>query len=844
MKNLKLKCREIEKSCDFLTNELTLAANSIFDDPKNTLTKARIVLEMIVYQLYRIELKGEPLGKKGGRKSLGDILMDKEFQSIMDERMCSRMFLVKNFGNMGPHPKKEDTLINAKDAWLVLDTIADITIWYMEKYQGKHGFSQSIEGRIQNYSEVYNLESIELLQKEILDLDIDDVDNADEVDRVIDRDIILSPNLEDTVQHDILLKNFPILEKYQKLAQVNITNEIKLNKISYAEIEKVVNIYINMPYYEDAKSVLYSHHLLILKSNKKSGRFTSAIHLLQNVGVEQIVEICVSDIVPEPGLLNYLDFSPNTGYILQNYSFSVDSPIIEELAYRMKGMNSYLVFTTSDNDISEGLLDAYCVPCPMPKDRFGMLINNIWYQARTQQEFETIKDIIDNPDFRRFTYHNLLYPYEIDYIIKKATTYKDWYHIEDYFPSGVQLQIKKWFQEQHTLDDTCLFIALALFNKSGYSLVIEAANHLKNFMLEYYPDIIATGGLDLSKTKEQILDKIRAKSFLSSRNTEYGMITEECIAFKNEEYPGAILEYIQLQAHNLYKPLIVWLKSYLSNNRRKLGDKIPAIVAYMAKNDFEIIKDEFIQEWAVSRDYYLRLMVAGVLDILSRDKDVVEKIHSLIHHWASLGNNRYLGWIAAFAYGNTLGINYPKSAVKDLYYMLTCSHLNLYRTISISLQKLFRYGYFDNRFYRYVLHTLLLWIQDAEEHRKQAQGIDVFLDLCSISINAGDQSERIWVIMDAMKSSQLRQDYLTPLIVYALKNVHTRIKTKDTLKSWFIQAEKNEEIKMILIRLILGVYNISDPYNKMRLFKLIQELAQAKEPGNKIAADTLQYFIY
>ena len=226
---------------------------------------------------------------------------------------------------------------------MVLDTIADITIWYMEKYQGKHGFSQSIEGRIQDYSEVYNLESIELLQKEILDLDIDDVDNADEVDRVIDRDLILSPNLEDTVQHDILLKNFPILEKYQKLAQVNITNEIKLNKISYAEIEKVVNIYINMPYYEDAKSVLYSHHLLILKSNKKSGRFTSAIHLLQNVGVEQIVEICVSDIV-RAWPIKLFRFLPNTGYILQNYSFSVDSPIIEELAYRMKGMNSSRIY--------------------------------------------------------------------------------------------------------------------------------------------------------------------------------------------------------------------------------------------------------------------------------------------------------------------------------------------------------------------------------------------------------------------------------------------------------------------------------------------------------------------
>ena len=47
--------------------------------------------------------------------------------------------------------------------------------------------------------------------------------------------------------------------------------------------------------------------------------------------------------------------------------------------------------------------------------------------------------------------------------------------------------------------------------------------------------------------------------------------------------------------------------------------------------------------------------------------------------------------------------------------------------------------------------------------------------------------------MDAMKSSQLRQDYLTPLIVYAPENVHTRIKTKDTLKSWFIQAEKTKK---------------------------------------------------
>ena len=109
-------------------------------------------------------------------------------------------------------------------------------------------------------------------------------------------------------------------------------------------------------------------------------------------------------------------------------------------------------------------------------------------------------------------------------------------------------------------------------------------------------------------------------------------------------------------------------------------------------------------------------MVAGVLDI-SRDKDVVEKINSLIHHWASLGNNRYLGWIAAFAYGNTLGINYPKSAVKDLYYMLTCSHLNLYRTISISLQKLFRYGYFDNRFYRPCFYGYKMRKNIGNKHR-------------------------------------------------------------------------------------------------------------------------------
>ena len=59
----------------------------------------------------------------------------------------------------------------------------------------------------------------------------------------------------------------------------------------------------------------------------------------------------------------------------------------------MKGMNSYLVFTTSDNDISEGywmliVSLALCLKIDLE------CLSIIWYQARTQQEFETIKILL------------------------------------------------------------------------------------------------------------------------------------------------------------------------------------------------------------------------------------------------------------------------------------------------------------------------------------------------------------------------------------------------------------------------------------------------------------------
>lgn len=124
---------EILKKLSFLSNqhlgEILERANELIedDDPKASLTKSREALERIVYDVYIREMKEEPK-----KVELGFMLNNNQFTRKIDTRIQKYMNIVRDMGNMGPHSVQGP--VEEKDAVRVLDCLADIINWYIERY--------------------------------------------------------------------------------------------------------------------------------------------------------------------------------------------------------------------------------------------------------------------------------------------------------------------------------------------------------------------------------------------------------------------------------------------------------------------------------------------------------------------------------------------------------------------------------------------------------------------------------------------------------------------------------------------------------------------------------------
>ena len=101
-------------------------------DFHSCLTKCRIVLEKILFQIYT-----EEMGQKPSKGMIGQILSDKNFTAKIPQSIRARINMVKDIANLGPHGSDE---ITANDTLLVLQEIIYTTEWYLATYQQVEGF--------------------------------------------------------------------------------------------------------------------------------------------------------------------------------------------------------------------------------------------------------------------------------------------------------------------------------------------------------------------------------------------------------------------------------------------------------------------------------------------------------------------------------------------------------------------------------------------------------------------------------------------------------------------------------------------------------------------------------
>lgn len=111
------------------------AVNLIKRDPKSSLVKIRIVLETIVYEVYKVEMDKEPK-----RAEIGPTLGDTQFRKKLDTRIYTLMDSIRGLSNMGAHAMALNgggTDPTSGEAIASFEQLVKVIEWYIEKYRGR-----------------------------------------------------------------------------------------------------------------------------------------------------------------------------------------------------------------------------------------------------------------------------------------------------------------------------------------------------------------------------------------------------------------------------------------------------------------------------------------------------------------------------------------------------------------------------------------------------------------------------------------------------------------------------------------------------------------------------------
>ncbi|MCD4735848.1 MAG: DUF4145 domain-containing protein [Bacteroidales bacterium] len=128
--NQEILHKKIKDYKDYLSKEnyqnLELAFKYIKTDPQGSLVKTRSILEIILNEIYIIEMEKDPK-----KPEIGTILNDNQFKKKIERNIATRMNSVRDMGNLGAHGIE----VKSNDASDILAFLCEIIDWYLRKYK-------------------------------------------------------------------------------------------------------------------------------------------------------------------------------------------------------------------------------------------------------------------------------------------------------------------------------------------------------------------------------------------------------------------------------------------------------------------------------------------------------------------------------------------------------------------------------------------------------------------------------------------------------------------------------------------------------------------------------------
>jgi len=615
--------------------------------------------------------------------------------------------------------------------------------------------------------------------------------------------------------------------------------EIVAGRVLDEDLDKVRSVYVKPPLYSQAYRVVSEKRVLILWGQAHWGKWTTALHLLLSLQVEQIFEIR-----PDVVLDDILSFEAGNriGYLVDTLAPDsaqrLSPTILNRLSERFKKKDSYLVITVGSRvPLSKTALSTNLVVWNDLPDCSQLLKTHLsWYladQDKLAQAFE-----LSESDEVQSLLSTYLLPREID---RLAALLADVVHgkleLNDAlsrFEARALQQVEEWFENHKEIEERTFMISVAVLSGASYQSVSSANERLLSLIKpspvegEFPSDTSFIFGSRSQRVRE-------ACAHLSQgyEETEFGRSPVEIIELNNPSFQPAVLHYIWNEYDRLREPLVGWLRDLGIQANSDVRVRVAAAVGELSKYSFGYIKEKILLPWANHHDKRARASAAFALGIPAWEGEFAPQVLGLLHHWSTLRNNWRLNWTAAAAYGGLVGLRFPDIALRDLHSIAKVKDLRLFAVLNRSIANLIYAGRVEPDYYFKVLDALIDWTNPPIDKIVALTGLLIFLDLMSeIEIEAIPDAERWPALLWLSYEEATYRERVITLWRRALNTKSARKPALETLKRLVQMADDDARLYSPLEQILRELVQRGSERERGRLqYYLNRWAVNPKEPS-------------
>ncbi|MCS7484566.1 hypothetical protein ACFFQW_48435 [Umezawaea endophytica] len=475
--------------------------------------------------------------------------------------------------------------------------------------------------------------------------------------------------------------------------------------------------YVPVVNYGDLLDTLERMQVLVLNGRPDTGRFTTALRLLNAFTTGKISRVDGSE---ELAKFGESELEDDHGYLVelsQPQAEALTERVLEELAGKLKLKGAYFV-VICHRDGQDHMLGEFARPC-LPPDVDDLILSHLREDLRDEDcDIGAVIQQLNANHGLRSALAAEPKPSEVaqiaGFLAEMARGEIDLSGVETRAALLVRKQVEEWFAElagpvstlPEALRLTAFRISLAVFNSSEYDVVVNAGGALATKLLK------KAKGEHAKRPEESLFAEDHGVNLPASRATmEDGIVSfggvgtpTKLVMFADDRFPVVLLSHLWHRHHKLREAVLEWLTELSDDSRPMVWVRAAQTMGLFCSLSFSGTFTENIAPLAETEGVEgerRRWFAAIALDQAARDERMTDAVFERLQEWRRYGNEAQQ-WTAAMALGYDLGLRRIGDALRELRVLGTPSerrsglqsvgHSDLVRVAGYSVANLLAFG--------------------------------------------------------------------------------------------------------------------------------------------------------